>query len=116
MKSKKVKDSYVQEINIIEPITGWIKIWSVPEARVDLVANQVELAWLTWYPIPTKIKVDRGKELSAEFKTKMANDCGILCSSISIRNPQVNAIVEKVYQTIGNVIHTDIHSCGIGYV
>ena len=41
--------------------TGWIEIHSVPEARAGLVANQVELAWLTRYPLPNKIKVDRGK-------------------------------------------------------
>ena len=43
----------------------------VPEARADLVANQVELAWS---PLPNKIITDRGKELLAEFKTMMAND------------------------------------------
>ena len=32
---------------MIDPATGWIEICSVPEARADLVANQVELAWLT---------------------------------------------------------------------
>ena len=31
---------------MIDPATGWIEIRSVPEARADLVANQVELAWL----------------------------------------------------------------------
>ena len=36
----------------------------------------------------------------------MANDYRIPCNSISVRNPQANAIVEEVHQTIGNVIHT----------
>ena len=35
----------------------------------------------------------------------MANDYGILCSPTSIRNPQANAIIERVHQTIGNIIH-----------
>ena len=34
---------------MINPATGWIEIRSVPEARADLVANQVELVWLTRY-------------------------------------------------------------------
>ena len=59
---------------MIDPATSWIEIRSVPEARADLVANQVELAWLTRYPLFNKIRVDRGKELLAEFKTMMAND------------------------------------------
>ena len=36
----------------------------------------------------------------------MANDYGIPCNSISVRNPQANAIVERVHQTIGNIIRT----------
>ena len=48
---------------MIDPSTGWIEIRFVLEARADLVANQVELACLTRYPLPDKIMVDRGKEL-----------------------------------------------------
>ena len=36
----------------------------------------------------------------------MANDYGIPCNFISIRNPQANAIVGRVHQTIGNIICT----------
>ena len=50
--------------------------------------------------------VDRGKELLAKFKTMMANDYRILCNSISIRNPQAKAIVERVHQTTGNITRT----------
>ena len=50
--------------------------------------------------------VDRGKRLLANFKTMMANDYGILCVSISVRNPQSNAIVLRVHQTIGNTLCT----------
>ena len=83
-----------------------IEIHSVPETRADLVAMQVELALLNRYPLPNKNTVDRGKELLAEFKTIMANDYGIPCSSISVRNPQANSIVERVHQTIGNIVCT----------
>ena len=57
MKGKKDKSIYLQAITMIDPATGWIEICSVPEARADLVANQVELAWLTRYPLPNKITV-----------------------------------------------------------
>ena len=38
------------------------------------------MAWLTRYPLPNEIMVDRDKELLVEFKTMMANDFGMLCS------------------------------------
>ena len=89
---------------MIDPAMGWIEIHSVPKARADLVANEVEQVWLTRYPLPNKITVDRGKELLVKFKTMMANDYKIACNSISVRNPQANAIVERVHQTIFNII------------
>ena len=92
---------------MIDPATAWIGIHSVPEARADLVANEVELAWLTRYPLLYKTStVERGKELLAKLKIMMANDYRIPSYSIIVRNPQANTIVERVYQTIGNIIHS----------
>ena len=45
---------------MIDPATCWKEICSLSEARADLVANQEELVWLTRYPLPNKITVDRG--------------------------------------------------------
>ena len=64
----------------MQPSTGWIEIRSVPEARADLVADQIELGWLTRYALSNKIMADRGKELLVELNTLMANDYGIPCS------------------------------------
>ena len=50
MKGKKCKDAYFYATTIIDQATSQIEIYSVPEVRVDLVANQVELAWLTRCP------------------------------------------------------------------
>ena len=51
MKSKKNKVIYLQTTTMIDPATGWIVIRSVPEATANLVANQVELAWLNRHPL-----------------------------------------------------------------
>ena len=45
--TKSVKSIYLQAATMIDPATVWIEIRTVPSARADLVANQVELAWLT---------------------------------------------------------------------
>ena len=62
LKGKKDKDVYLQTLKMINTATDWIELSSVPEARADLVANQVELVWLPRYLLPYKIKVDIGKE------------------------------------------------------
>ena len=50
MKCDKDMDVYLQAITMIDPSTDYIEIHYVPQARVDLVTNQVESAWLTRYP------------------------------------------------------------------
>ena len=42
----------------------------------------------------------------AEFAEMIENDYGIKRKGISVRNPQANAILERVHQTIGNIIRT----------
>ena len=84
---------------------GWIEISSVPEVRVDIVPNQGELAWFTRYPLSSKIIVDSGGEILAEFKTMMENAYRILCNSISVGNPQPNAMMERVHQNNGSIIN-----------
>ena len=72
---------------MIDPAIGWIEIRSVSEPSADLVANQVELAWLTRYLLPNKNIVFRGREVLAEFKTIMPNDYGTPSSPTSVGNP-----------------------------
>ena len=72
MKGTKEQDVYLQAITVIDSAIGQIKIRYVPEARAYLVANQVELAWLTRCSLPKNIKVDRGKELLEELKNYYA--------------------------------------------
>lgn len=41
-----------------------------------------------------------------EFKEMVKNDYGVRTKPITARNPQANAILERVHQTIGNMIRT----------
>ena len=91
---------------MIDPATGWMKICMVPSTCADLVSNIVELAWLTRYPLPSKVIVDRGNEFLAEFKTMIQADYGIKVKTIISRNPQANSILVRVHKIIGNIIRT----------
>ena len=84
---------------MIDLATYWIEIFTVPSARADLGANQVELAWLICYPLPNKVIVDRGNEFLAEFREMITNDYVIKVKLITTRNPQANTILERVHHT-----------------
>ena len=107
MTTKSGRSVYLQAVTKIDPKTGWIEIRTVPSARADLVANQVELSWLIRYLLPNKEIVDRENEFLAELREMIINDYGITIKPINnSRNSQTNAILERVHQIIGDLLRT----------
>ena len=98
-------------VTMIDPATGWIEIKEITTKHADVVANVLEKTWLTRYPRPSVITLDRGKEFMAEVTKMIKNDYGIKKRPITVRNPQANSIVERVHQTISNILRTfEIHN------
>ena len=94
-------------MTVIDPATGWFEIEEVPGTkRADVIANIAEQKWLTRHPWPQKIVLDRGKEFMAEFTRMVINDHGIKKKPVTARNPQANSTLERVHQTIGDMICT----------
>ena len=91
---------------MIDPATGWFEMREIKTKSADNIANVLETAWLTRYPWPSKVIFDRGSEFKAEVQMMLIRDYGIKYKPTSVRNPQANAIVEHVHQTIGNMIRT----------
>ena len=55
---------------MIDPVTGWFEIVQYDDKRSITIANLVETAWLSRYPISKEITYDQGKEfIGNEFIT-----------------------------------------------
>ena len=93
-------------LTMIDPATGWFEIVSIDTKRANVVANKLEQAWLVRYPWPSQVTCDRGNEFLAEVTAMLVNDYNIKIKRITKRNPQANAIIERVHKTIGNMIRT----------
>lgn len=92
-------------VTMIDPATGWFEIKQYDDKKSITVANIVEQEWLSRYPRPSEITLDRGSEFIGEdFRSMCEYDYGIKRKIISTRNPQANAIVERAHQTLGNLI------------
>jgi hypothetical protein len=79
----------------------------IPNKTAVEVTDIAEKMWFTRYLLPQKITLDhRGKEFMAEFAKMVREDYGLKIKPITTRNPQANAIIERVHQTIGNIIRT----------
>ena len=71
------------------------------------MANIAEQEWFSRYPWPTQVTYDRGsKFIGHEFQQMLMQDYGIKIKPITVRNPQANAIVERIHEVIANIIQT----------
>ena len=93
-------------LTMIDPATGWFEMAPILNKTAANVADIAERTWFTRYPLPQKIIFDRGTEFMAEFAKMCRDDYGLTRRPITTRNPQANAIIERVHQTIGNIIRT----------
>ena len=94
-------------MTFIDPSTGWFEIAEVPStdkssARISQLFNQT---WLNRYPRPQKVRFDNGSEFKKDF-IPLLKDFGVKPKPTSIKNPQSNAIVERVHQVVGDMLRT----------
>ena len=91
-------------LTMIDPATGWFEIVEIDEKSADEMANRLEFTWLARYPWPTEVVMDRGKEFAAEVRDTLKNEYGFAHKVITARNPQSNSIIERVHQTLHNMV------------
>ena len=80
---------------MIDPATGWFDMLSIETKRVEIIANKLETTWLTKYPRPTQVVLDRGTEFIAKVISLLRDNYNITRRLIMTRNPQANAILEQ---------------------
>ena len=91
---------------MIDPATGWFEMAQIPNKMAAEIADITEKTWFTRYPLPQQIVFDYRTKFMAEFSKMCQNDYGLKRKPITTRNPQSNAIIERIHQTIGNIIRT----------
>ena len=55
--------------------------------------------------MPKKIQFDNGSKLKKNF-IRLLKDFGVKPKPTTIKNPQSNAIVERVHQVVGDMLRT----------
>ena len=93
-------------LTIIDPATGWFEMAQIPNKTAAEIEDITKKTWFTRYPLPQRIVFDRGTKFIAEFAKMCQNNYGIKRKPIRARNPQSNAIIVQIHQTIGNIIRT----------
>ena len=107
IRRKGQKELICRCVTMIDPATGWFEIQQYDDKQSITVANIIEQEWFSRYPWPTQVTFDRGSEfIGQDFQKMIKEDYGVKAKPITVRNPQANAIVERVHQVIGNIIRT----------
>ena len=70
------------------------------------IANLAEQIWLSRYPWLQKIVYNRSSEFMGDFANMIADDYNITKRPISVRNSQAKSIIERIHQTLENIIQT----------
>jgi len=93
-------------LTIIDLATRWIEIVRVPDKRSETIALAFDRTWMSRYPRPVNIIYDQGSEfIGSEFQ-ELVDSLGLLKAPTSVKNPQANAILERVHGTMHNMTRT----------
>ena len=91
---------------MIDPDAGWFEMAQIPNKTAAEIADITEKTWFTRYPLPQRIVFDSGTKFMVEFAKMCHNEYCLKRKPITTRNPQSNAIIERIHQTIGNIVRT----------
>ena len=62
----------LKSLTMIDPVTGWFEIVQYSYKQASTIKNLVKKTWLCRYPLPTRVKYNRGNEfLSHAWKNEL---------------------------------------------
>jgi hypothetical protein len=91
-------------LTIIDPVTNFVEIIRIHNKTAKHVGLQLENAWLSRYPCPTRCVYDQGGEFTgSEFKAVLTRH-GIKNVPLTAKNPQSNAICKRMHHTVADAL------------
>lgn len=117
-------------MTMIDPATGWFEVCELPTVeryreyhdkkklgekiyieeeildRTSACISQLfNKTWLSRYPRPVEVVCDNGSEFKKDFKD-LLETYSIKRKPTTIKNPQANAILERVHGVVGDMMRT----------
>jgi hypothetical protein len=96
-------------LTCIDTVTNLVELIRVDDKTSDTISKRFAQCWLSRYPWPQRCVHDPGGEFAGEEFQTLLQNCRIKDACISAKNPQANAICERMHQTVGNVLRTLLH-------
>jgi transposase InsO family protein len=100
----------VHAITMVDITSTLSEIKRLENKTSDHCAMHFENEWLARYPKPMRCLHDQGTEFMGMAFQHMLAMNGIKSVPISVRNPQANAVCERLHQTVGDMLQTSLRS------
>ena len=104
----KERNINLKAVTTIDPITGWSEITQYNDKIEIPITKLVETTWLSRYPRPMYITYDQGSEfIGHEYRKYLIEiEYRITSKPITLGNPTLNAILERIHQVLGKLVRT----------
>jgi hypothetical protein len=103
-----LKSFEVYALTCIDRATGYPDAISIVRKTSSNVANKFNELWLSRYPRPEVCAHDKGGEFIGPEFQRLLFDAGITAAPSTSRNPQSNAIVERLHLSMGNSLRAQL--------
>jgi transposase InsO family protein len=97
-------------LTCIDPVTNLVEIIRINNKTSQHVQMQFANCWLSRYPRPNRCVHDKGGEFTGIPFQTLLNTFGIKNVETTTKNPQANAICERLHQTVANILRTTLHT------
>jgi hypothetical protein len=104
----KVQDQEVpfMALTMIDPVTNLVELVRLDNKTSAHVALQFGNTWLSRYPRPLHCTYDQGTEFTGLQFQNTLNNHEIQPHPTTAKNPQANAICERLHQAVGNTLRS----------
>ena len=93
-------------LTMIDPATSWFEICEIPDKSSETISLLVDRMWFNRYPRPLQVSFDQGGEFTGNEFQDLLESYGIKPKPSTSRNPQSNGVIERVHQTLHNMLRT----------
>jgi transposase InsO family protein len=90
-------------LTMIDTVTNFVELARINNRTAAHVGLQFENNWLSRYPRPMRCIFDQGPEFKTDFQNVLRRH-GIKPIPTTTKNPQANAICERMHQTVENAL------------
>ena len=97
-------------LTIIDTTSNLVELVQIENKTLENVARRFHNTWLARYPQPERVIHNNGREFTGQEFQGLLYNLGIKPAGITIKNPQSNAICERMHQIIATILKTTIEA------